>query len=130
MAIGFVGVTDSLPGCGRLKRVALDHRQIGIDEHAAVEAGDRPRQGERLNEHAHAARWAAARDGEGDAGGAQFTHCRLCRIGQHFVPGQQGTVYVRQEQTGAAPSFHGYWMRDTRPAFSCAAGIFKDVLGS
>lgn len=64
-------VEDQLHGLrGRrgVERVALDHREVGIDEDAAVKACDSAMQSERLDQHAHATWRPAARDGERNAG--------------------------------------------------------------
>ena len=102
-------VEDQLHGLlGRrgIERVALDDREIGIDEHAAVEAGDGALQRERLDQHAHAARRPAAGDGEHDAGIVQRTRRRLRRLGQHLVLGDQRAVHVRQQKADVALPAH------------------------
>ena len=83
---------------GGIERVALDHGEVGIDEHAAVEAGDGALQSERLDQHAHAARRPAAGDGERNAGVVQLPDRRLRRLGQHLVLGDQRAVHVRQQK--------------------------------
>ncbi len=47
-------------------RVLFEHLQVGLDDEAAVEPGERRAESERLDEHRHAARRSPARHGEVD----------------------------------------------------------------
>ena len=88
---------QGLRGRRRIERVALDHREVGIDEDAAVKACDSALQSERLDQHAHATWRPAAGNGERNAGVKQLPGRRLCRRCQHLVLGNQRAVHVGQQ---------------------------------
>src|SRR3546814_6837863 len=54
-------------GDRRRQRVALDGREVGAHEHAAVEGGDRRVEAQRIDQHGHSAGRPSARYGEADA---------------------------------------------------------------
>src|SRR6202035_6026060 len=77
---------------------------VGTDIHAAVEARDRRGELERFDEHGHAARRAAAGDGEKYPGLPQLRDRGDGPIGEDLVLGYQRAVDVGEEQ----PNWRGH----------------------
>jgi hypothetical protein len=95
-----------LSGGRGIEQMAFDHRQVGVDEDSAVEAGDWLGQGQGLDQHAHAAGRAAAGDGQGYAGLNQRRRRGHRGRRQHLVLGDQGAVHVGQQKADIARPVH------------------------
>jgi hypothetical protein len=78
--------------------VLFDDRHVGPDENPAVEACNGRPQGERLDQHRHAARRPAAGDGKGNPNRIQRLHRRLRALRQHLVFGDERAIYIGNEE--------------------------------
>jgi hypothetical protein len=81
-----------------LQHALLDHVQVFVHEHAAVEGGDRGAQLERLDQHLHAAGRTPAGDRKGDAGGAETPDGVERARSENLVVCDQRAIHVSQDQ--------------------------------
>jgi hypothetical protein len=80
------------------QRALLEDRHRGVDHEATVEPADRRREGERLDQHRHAAWRSSARDGEVDPCIAQLGHRGDRGCGEHLVRRDERAVDVGDHQ--------------------------------
>jgi len=80
----------------------LHNGEIGPNEYAAIEAGYRRLKGERLDQHGHPLRRAAAGDGEAYARLPQAPHGILRPPGQDLVARDKRAVDIGQQQPDLA----------------------------
>src|SRR3546814_7993772 len=85
-------------GDRRRQRVALDGREVGAHEHAAVEGGDRRVEAQRIDQHGHYAGRPSARYGEADAAVAKRLDRRPRSLGQHLVMRYQRPVDIGEDK--------------------------------
>ena len=81
-----------------------------MGEEAAVERRERSREPERLDQHRHAARRAAAGDREEDPGLAQLRDGGDCSVGEHLVRGDERAVDVSEKQSDRWGSHGASWL--------------------
>ena len=75
--------------------------EIGLNDHAAVEAGDRFGDFQRLDQHLHAPRRPPAGNPKQDAGIVQLLHRLDGARGENFVLRDQRAIDVGDDQTNA-----------------------------
>src|SRR5262249_3794369 len=99
----------------RRQCMGLDYGEIGVDEDAAIETGDRAIDLEGINEHRHAARRPAARDGKADVLLMQRMDGNPCPFRQGLVTRDERPIHIGEEQGNSgrpyashtAPPWHG-----------------------
>src|SRR5262245_19921329 len=76
------------------ERTLVNHRKVGVHDHAAVECGHRYLQPERLNQHAHAARRSSAGDRKSDAALVKTSYGLNRTPGENLCLSNERTVNV------------------------------------